>query len=262
MTQVGEGIAVTLIAKVDDPEECIFCHKKHQDAKPEPPHNYAGDKNTKKLKEGGQKYAKTVEGDGLYPDPDRPPLTNWEKIIHKTGGYKAAAHHCLAVKILNKHEISGELKKAGYDCDRGSNCIMLPYSKQQFSRARAYNKIGQGQALQKHRGGHTNAYYDTVKKHMKDLAQQVARKFCPTHKVDAEWLLGLMKVEERRIFNGIVSIASSAYKLYNDSFMAPRADWGTYDWEKGKEPTEYLKLEENLAEEVAAESESAEDPDT
>lgn len=255
MAQIGENVAVS-IEPTENPQKCIFCQKDHQDEKEEAPHPYQNEKNTKNLKKNGQQYIKEMHSIH-YPDVDKPPLVNWSKDIRESGGYKAAAHHCIATKVLHNHTFSGELKKIGYDPDRGSNCILLPYSKRQFSRARALNK-----PLQKHRGGHTGAYYEIVDEHLANLARKVEQKFCKDNKkADKETILRWMGIEERHIFNGVRSVIQEAYRLYNTSYLNPRQNWGSYDWEKGITENAYLDDKEDFTEESNAELENQDDPD-
>lgn len=256
MTQIGELVAVAI-----DPagnENCIFCGKDHQDDEPVDKHKFSRDMG--KLKREGRQATTDLGRSARYPDEEKPPLVEWSKDISKTGGYKAAAHHCIALKSVSDHEISGELNNAGYDPNQGSNCIWLPYSRVQFVRARAYHK-----ALQKHRGGHTNEYFTTVEKHIDKVAENVAKIFCTQEKkADKERFLRFMNQQENRVWLGVASASFTPYHLYNNSFLDPKSPWGAFDEEKGKTPSDYLGEPVTaaiIADDVSAEAESAEDPE-
>jgi hypothetical protein len=235
--------------------KCIFCGKDHQEKKAAAKHNFPRDMS--KLKREGRKFTIDEGRSGRYPGDDKPPLIEWGKDLKK-GGYKAAAHHCVALKTASDHKISGELKAAGYDPNDGSNCIWLPYSRVQFIRARAEAK-----ALQKHRGGHTGLYFTTVKKHIDKVADGIKKKFCTeSEQATKEFLLRQMKTEEGAIWTGVASASQTAYQLYNESFLNPRADWGHYDEEKNKTPKQFLAASGGgTADDGAAEAENAEDPE-
>ena len=254
MTQLGEGVAVAATG----PEKCVFCERTHQDQKPAPSHTFPRDMD--KLKKEGRSQAEPLGRTSRYPSKDKPPLSGWESDIEKTGGYKAAAHHCIALKSVSGHMISGELHCAGYDPNEGSNCIWLPYSRVQFIRARAYLK-----ALQKHRGGHTDQYFKTVEKHVDTVADSVAKKFCATDtKATKEALLRYIKGQEGRVWLGVAQATDVAYHLYNTSFLNPKADWGTYDEEQSLSREDYLGLPPDprtVADDQSAETESADDPE-
>lgn len=256
MTQIGESVSVAIDSAGD--KKCIFCGKDHQDEEPAPKHEFPRNMNT--LKKEGRKATIDLGRSARYPDEQKPPLVEWGKKITQTGGYKAAAHHCVALKSVSSHEISGELNNAGYDPNRGSNCIWLPYSRVQFIRARAYHK-----PLQKHRGGHTNQYFTTVGKHIDNVAENVAKFFCTAdEKADKERLLRYMGQQENNLWLGVSSAKRNAYHLYNKSFLDPKADWGSYDEEKGKTPSDYLGEPVSpavVADDTKAEAESAEDPE-
>lgn len=229
MTQITLGVAVALPEAAN--EKCVFCGKQHQDEKAAGTENF--DRDMTKLKNEGR--STTIEkGNRLskYPSATMAPLVKWEKDINKTEGYKAAAHHCIALKCVSGHKMSGELKAAGYNPNNGNNCIWLPYSKPQFSRARAYNR-----PLQKHRGGHTDAYFKKVTKHVNFVLKLMKDKFCTNKKKgDKESLLRFIEDQEDAIWNGVANPMMSAYHLYNESYLDPYAPWGSFDYEKGLEP--------------------------
>src|SRR5436189_6201269 len=102
--------------------------------------------------------------------------------------------------------MSGELHAAGYNPNEGSNCGWLPYSYEQFLRARAY-----GKALQKHRGGHTDSYFQTVAQHIETVAEMLTQKFCPAEGPDKDTVVRYMKFQERRIWLGIASAKKSEF---------------------------------------------------
>lgn len=256
MTQLALGVAV-VIQKIDNPKECIFCGKEHQDEAAEGPHPYLNSKSTANLKKNGQQYI-LANRSATYHDLTKPPLVNWQKDILATGGFKAAAHHCIATKVLHNHKISGELKKIGYDPDRGSNCILLPFSNKQFSRVRAMNLA---KALQKHSGGHTNEYYKAVELHLKNVAQKIEQKFCPNKKADKESVLKWMAAEESKLFRALVNIPKKAYQLHNNAFLDPGAEWGTLNDEHKFTTDGYLLEKEDYAVESQAERLNEDDPD-
>lgn len=257
MTQIGES--VTVIVGSDATEKCVFCEKDHQDEKAAGPASFP--RNMSKLKSEGR--TETIGKDGRvarYPSSDRPPLVEWSRDISKVGGYKAAAHHCIALKTVSNHRISGELKEAGYDPNNGYNCIWLPYSQGQFVRARAYYK-----PLQKHRGGHTDQYFTTVKKHVDKIGDDVAKKFCTeSKKASKERLLRYTQNAERWVWMGVASASDVAYHLYNTSYLDPTKPWGWYDEEKGRSRADVLADANDpaaLADDAKAAAESAEDPE-
>jgi len=252
MTQLGEGVAMSIDAPAG-PEKCIFCGKTHQDEKAASAHTFPRVMST--LKDGGRAYTKDAKsGRSLYyPAVDKPPLVEWNSGI-PTGGYKAAAHHCIALKTASNHKLSGEIHAAGYDPNRGSNCIWLPYSRPQFIRARAL-----GRGLQKHRGGHTDAYFQTVAKHLDRLSTFVATTFCPSQEVcSKDEFLEVITTQENQIWNGVAKVVQNDYKLYNESYLDFKAMWGSFDEEKGHSSQDILGAVPN---DGSAESDSAEDPE-
>lgn len=257
MTQLGESVAVA-IDTPDNPEKCVFCGKDHQDEKAAPKHKFP--REMSKLKRQGRSETLALGRGGRYPADDMPPLVEWSSDITATGGYKAAAHHCIALKSASDHEISGELKQAQYDPNEGSNCIWLPNSQIQFTRARAY-----GKALQKHRGGHTDQYFTTVTEHISRAAKKVATKMCTENKkASQEQLLRFIKQEEKSVWLGVASAGDVAFQLYNHSFLNPRAPWGTFPEEAGKTKAELLKEKPSpvmAAADAAEGAESEEDPE-
>lgn len=253
MTQVGESVAAI---PSGGEEKCVFCGKEHQQEEAEEKVSF--DRDMKTLKDEGRAY--TIQKySTYYPGTDIPPLVDWSgKDIEKVGGYKAAAHHCIALTSINQHKISGELKEAGYDPNRGSNCAWLPYSKLQFSRARAYRK-----PLQKHRGGHTNAYFSIVSDHIEAVEENVATDFCfEDETTDKEYLLFLMELEEHNIWRGIANPRMKEYRLYNNSYLDPDEEWGNFEWEEGKTREEVIATPTPIQDDNAAEADSAEDPET
>lgn len=251
MTQLGELVSVI---PPDGPEQCIFCGSAHQDEKPADAHTFNRDMS--KLKRDGRTFCKESRS-AYYPGEAMAPLVEWEQDIGKTGGYKAAAHHCIALKCASKHKLSGELKEAGYDPNRGENCCWLPYSQVQFSRARAYQK-----PLQKHRGGHTDAYFEKVDEHLDRVAKLVAGKFCMANlKASAEVLLMFLGAQEKSIWSGLATPHMGAYHLYNQSYLDPMAPWGTFDPEMGKTPQDVIKAGSPPLDDVAAEAASTDDPE-
>ena len=250
MTQVGESIASI---PPGGKEKCAFCQKNHQENKPAGRFNFP--RNMATLKKEGRAWS-IQHYSRYYPGVNAPPLVEWQSDISKTGGYKAAAHHCIALKTASQHEISGELNDAGYDPNRGSNCSWLPYSKIQFSRARAYNK-----ALQKHRGGHTDAYFGKVLDHLDKVAKLVKADFCDKDNLtDKKTLLYFMELQERSIWQGLAKANMKAYHLYNNSYLDPDADWETFDYEKGKSKQDVIGIPAT-SDDDKAEQESAEDPE-
>jgi hypothetical protein len=257
MSQIGEGVSAIL---PDGKEKCVFCDKEHQQDKAANSHTFQ--RNMDKLKKEGRSYTITSGRVSRYPSEDLPPLVEWEKNITKTGGYKAAAHHCIALKSVSKHEMSGELKEGGYDPNGGNNCSWLPYSKVQFTRARAYNK-----PLQKHRGGHTEVYFDKVTEHLDKVALNVEDNFCSDNKkADKEILLRLMAVQENALWNGLANPRMQAYHLYNTSYLAPEKEWGTFDTEKKAngdliDKDEIIGAPSSIIDDDLAEKESENDPE-
>lgn len=240
MTQLGESVAVA-IDTLKNPEKCVFCQREHQDRKASPSHKFPRD--MPKLKREGRAETIALGRSGRYPGEDLPPLVKWESDITATGGYKAAAHHCIALKTVSAHEISGELKEANYDPNEGSNCIWLPYSQLQFTRARAYSK-----PLQKHRGGHTDQYFTTVKKHIDRVAKKVATKMCTNDvKASKDELKRYMKQEEKSVWLGVASAKNVSFQLYNGSFLKPNAKWGSFAEEIGLTKAELLNNKPSAA---------------
>lgn len=256
MTQIGEGVGPGVLSGAGD-EECIFCGEDHQDEEPEPPHNFPRDMG--KLKKEGRSYTKSNARGAKYPDVGMPPLVEWSSDITETGGYKAAAHHCIALKTASEHKLSGEMHAAGYDPNRGSNCIWLPYSRQQFVRARAYLK-----PLQKHRGGHTDQYFLKVKAHLDQVLKLVEEAVCPDEEATKDMLLTFLSAQENALWSGVANPFAAAYHLYNDSYLEPMAPWGSFAPEEvnlnGKplSRAEVLRIKPN---DGSAEAESAEDPE-
>lgn len=256
MTQLGEGVGPGVLTG-DGDEKCVFCGEDHQDERAAPKHEFARDMN--KLKSEGRSHTKATERVTKYPDAERPPLVPWGSDITSTGGYKAAAHHCIALKTASEHALSGEMHAAGYDPNRGSNCIWLPYSRQQFARARAYNK-----ALQKHRGGHTNEYFLKVKAHLDQVAKLVEEEACPDEQVSEKDFLEFLTAQESAIWNGVANSLTTGYHLYNESYLNPRAPWGFYAPEEATSAGEARSTKEVLGikpDDADAEAESAEDPE-
>ncbi len=257
MTQIGESVSIPGTINGGS-EKCIFCGRDHQDEAAAGPHKFA--REMSKLKREGRSQADELGRTAQYPGIDKAPLIEWQKDITKTGGYKAAAHHCIALKTASSHKISGELNEAGYNPNDGSNCIWLPYSRAQFIRSRAYLK-----SLQKHRGGHTDQYFKTVEKHIDRVADNIAKKFCTDEqKVTKDTLIRYMKTQEGIIWLAIATASDVAYHLYNNSFLDPSSPWGSYDEEKGKTRSDLLGIppgSQEIADDDAAEQESAEDPE-
>ncbi len=250
MTQLGEGVAIGLAPAGDKP--CVFCQESHQDKKKAPAHNFP--RAMSKLKSEGRQVTLATDRKAFYPGIAMSPLVEWSSNIQLTGGYKAAAHHCIALKTASDHRLSGEIHEAGYDPNRGGNCIWLPYSLPQFIRARAY-----GRGMQKHRGGHTDQYFETVAKHLDLLAQQVENKFCAQDKkCSKEEFLALITQRETDIWVGVAMVPSNSYKLYNQSYLDFRAPWGSFDDENGHSTGEILGATPH---DEGAEQESAEDPE-
>jgi len=251
MTQIGEGIAVI---PPGGKEKCCFCGKDHQEKKAAPKAEFP--RNMSKLKSEGRTYS-IANYSSSYPGVDKAPLIEWQSDINSTGGYKAAAHHCIALKCASKHEISGELKAAGYDPNRGSNCSWLPFSSLQFSRARAYNK-----ALQKHSGGHTEAYFTKVDLHIDQVAKLIKNNFCDDDKQGSkDELLEYMLMQEKAIWNGLAKHKLKSYHLYNHSYLDPSAPWGAFPAEIGKTPEQLIDGGSVLLDDQAAEAENANDPE-
>lgn len=250
MTQIGEGVAVSIDSSGS--KKCIFCGEDHQDEEPESPTTFGRDMNM--LKKEGRKY--TIENySAYYPGTDKPPLVEWEQ--RSIYGYKAAAHHCIALCTLDNHPISGELKAAGYDPNRGSNCSWLPYSKLQFVRARAYNR-----PLQKHRGGHTKAYFDKVEIHVEKVVNKIEEKFCFINKkATKDKVLRYMENQEKAIWLGLANPVLKAYHLYNHSYLDPGKPWGAYEQEAGKTKSDVLGHLVDVEDDQKAESDSADDPE-
>jgi hypothetical protein len=258
LSQIGESVSIDI--DTSKPKiECVFCGKKHQDEAAAEPYKFK--KSMKTLKENGRKISQTIFSRLIaYPQQNIPPLVEWSSNSNLTsiGGYKAAAHHCIAFSKIDNHKISGELHKAGYDPNGGYNCIWLPYSRKQFIRARAY-----GKGLQKHRGGHTKQYFITVEKHIDRISDNVKKKFCfSDKKVSKALLIKYISLQEQSLWRGVASAKIPAYQLYNNSFLDPNVDWGTYNEEKDITKDEYLGIEIPFSDDDAAEQESKEDPET
>lgn len=250
MTQIGETVA---IIPTGGTEKCVFCQKNHQQEKAAVKHKFA--REMEMLKKEGRAYSITHYS-SHYPGVNMPPLVMWQSDITLTGGYKAAAHHCIALKTASDHEISGELNEAGYNPNRGSNCSWLPYSKIQFSRARAYQK-----PLQKHRGGHTDTYFDKVLEHLDRVGKLIEKDFCNNKKTaDKAMLLYYMELQEKAIWQGLAKHKMKAYHLYNTSYLDPNADWGTHEYEEGKTQQDVIGSPSTTDDETA-ENESADDPE-
>lgn len=250
MTQIGETVA---IIPSGGTEKCVFCQKNHQQEKAAGAHKFERDMDM--LKKQGRTYSIANYAD-RYPGAHLPPLVEWQSDITHTGGYKAAAHHCIALKTASAHEISGELNEAGYNPNRGSNCSWLPYSKIQFSRARAYNK-----PLQKHRGGHTDAYFDKVLEHLDKVGKMIKNDFCDKDKTaDKAILLEYMEIQEKAIWQGLAKHKMKAYHLYNTSYLDPDATWGTHEYEEGKTKQDVIGSPSTI-DDADAENESADDPE-
>lgn len=262
MPQFGEGIAVAIInVKNEDKQECVFCEKKHQDEEAAKKHTF--ERNMSTLKSEGRRVTRTSSRIMRYPDADKPPLVDWKSDPKlKLGGYKAAAHHCIALETVSKHPMSGELHAAGYDPNGGNNCIWLPYNREQFIRSRAYGRF---RALQKHRGGHTNSYFQQVENHLERVAESVEKKCCKRNeKVSRKRLLRYMSFAENKLWEIIARATDSPYHLYSESFLDPNVPWGAYEEEQGINKNDYLGVDLSdglLADDDAAESENEEDPE-
>ncbi|HWV13823.1 MAG TPA: AHH domain-containing protein [Cellvibrio sp.] len=249
MSQIGESIAVI---PPGGKEKCCFCGKDHQQKKAAAKADFP--RNMSMLKSQGRAYS-IANYSGRYPGDNMAPLVEWQADITKTGGYKAAAHHCIALKSVSQHKISGELKAAGYDPNRGSNCSWLPYSSEQFSRARAYSK-----PLQKHRGGHTDAYFAKVLEHIKQVEKLIATDFCSENETASKQaLLEYMEAQEKKIWLGIATASDNAYHLYNTSYLDPDADWGSFDFEGGRKKQDVVGS--SIDPDAGAEAASADDPE-
>jgi hypothetical protein len=252
MTQVGESVAVVMGGAGS--EKCIFCNKDHQEESPAPSATFS--RNMTTLKKEGRAYS-VANYSAYYPGQDLPPLAEWSSDITKTGGYKSAAHHCIALKTASSHKLSGEFKEAGYDPNRGSNCCWLPYSQVQFSRARAYAK-----PLQKHRGGHTGAYFEKVEEHLDKVAKLVEQESCLVNEVPSkEDILMYLLLQEKAIWRGLITASMSAYHLYNTSYLNPMAPWGSFDSEKGKTPSDVIGTPDPADDDNAADNDSKDDPE-
>jgi hypothetical protein len=257
MTQFGESVAKS----AEGPKKCIYCGKDHKKQDPAPKHNFERDMN--KLKSEGRAHTIATGARVMkYPSSRLPPLVEWQRDILATGGYKAAAHHCIALKSASEHKISGELKEAGYNPNRGSNCCWLPYSAAQFTRARAYKEeYGKDSALQKHRGGHTNAYFDKVIEHLDEVQKRIAEEFCFKEPVTKEDLLDYMEMEEDDIWDGLTDPSMDAYHLYNTSYLDPTAAWGSFPAEEGRIPSDVIGTLSPIEDDEKAEKESENDPE-
>jgi hypothetical protein len=153
--------------------------------------------------------------------------------------------------------MSGELKEAGYDPNRGSNCFWLPYSAVQFTRARAY-----GKALQKHRGGHTDAYFERVLRHVDKVAKLVKAKYCDKkEKAEIERLLYFIELQEVKIWRGLADGKLKAYHLYNSSYLNPNTPWGDFPDEVGKSLEDIKYIPSRVVDDKNAETESYDDPE-
>lgn len=252
MTQVGESVTV-FIPEDQGPEKCVFCEKDHDNEKPST-HTFPRDMS--KLKREGRDFCKQKRL-SRYVSMDAPPLVEWGPDI--TIGFKAAAHHCIALETISKHRISGKAKKAGYDPNRGSNCVWLPYNRNQFSRARAH-----GKPLQKHSGGHLDGYFKTVETFLEQVAGKVIREFCTQSKgLDKasfdRYMLGI----EGQIWVGVSRAVQDKYRLHGDGvFQDCNAEWGTFDEENGLTRASFLKSSgSGTPKDNSAESSSSDDPE-
>lgn len=80
-----------------------------------------------------------------------------DKTASERYGHPVQAHHCICCAEIQKHQggATGQLAvKSGYDINRGTNNIFLPAK---FGHMRINDQ-------QRHRGGHSQEYYDYVKK--------------------------------------------------------------------------------------------------
>jgi len=256
MTQIGEAVAVIIAG---GEEKCAFCGKDHQ--KEEAAEKTTFKRNMTTLKKEGRAYS--IENYSVfYPSEKLPPLVEWDKEPHKSltkGGYKAAAHHSIALCSLDNHAISGELKEAGYDPNRGSNCAWLPYSDSQFSRARAYDR-----PLQKHRGKHIAIYFTQVEMHLEKISSIVEKVFCNNNKTPSkEKVLYYMLLQEKAIWSRLKNPRKVEYHLYVESYLEPSltdAPWGTYEYEKDKNMHDLLGMAES-SDDDSAESDNKDDPE-
>lgn len=196
MTEVLETIAPS--ADAAGTEKCIFCQSSHKNRKEDDLPEYTFTRNDEALTTNGRAFIKgdpdrnrvyPRDDSGAFVSPLEPPAWSAD-VIFKTyqtkggqtrphaekyqpppiKGWIAAPHHMIAVCCMNgTNGLAGVPKvnpwahSAGYDINRGDNCIFLPSSASQFFVAYYYwKKRGTGQALQGHLGAHRKIYFETV----------------------------------------------------------------------------------------------------
>jgi len=227
------------------------------------------------------------------------PLLDWNGSSnqHMELGFKGAAHHCLPLSVVNnvskdpdqkKRYFFSEIKAAGYSPNRGENNIYLPLSRTQFIRARALHEVANGATEprdaegqppqkkrkavivpdeaygrdlrhQKHRGGHTDVYFDYCATLLNtEVKNRVAQDFCGKKRLEKEDLIELLTELEDMIWEGLTArLIFDKYKLYNNSYLDPYQPWGAYEEEQESgQPISALRYLDITIAEADAEAES------
>lgn len=256
MSQLGESAFDGSHSPAEGDKLCIFCEEKHQDEERDAvAHEFKKEMSGFKVR--GRAYTRESNRRHLYPELDLPPLVEWAgKDIIEIGGYKAAAHHCIAFKTLNAHKLVNEIYASGYDPNRGENCIWLPYSRPQFLRARAYNR-----GLQKHQGGHSGEYYALIERHLNHVQDRVKSAFCAQRiKCPRNRFLMFLTLREDEIWWSVALVSKTGYRLYADAYLDCSVPWGSFDEEKGGK-NKFLKAKLDKKTEMQDESEAKESED-
>ena len=202
MTQIGEGIAVTLIRLEED--KCVFCGKKHKERKKD------------EIKPTNWKR-KGIEGVGgnfvgkkksLYPNHTSPPTA-----------YRSEGHHCLAFSAFivdartNPKDrfaaLNHYLKEKGHDPNNPNNCIDLPGRKKKGEESEAnyyeFEKAAQaGFPLQLHIGGHSKEFLQQSIIMLRDLVNEIKDVGICEEPDDSF---------KQELLDGVIELEDEAFKL-------------------------------------------------
>jgi hypothetical protein len=178
VTQIGEGIAVTMVRLEE--HKCVFCGKAEHD-----------NKKKDEIKPSGWKRKSNFEGVGgnfseqkkaLYPKNQSPPNST----------YRSEGHHCLAFSAFivdastNPKDrfaaLNHYLKEDGYDPNNENNCIDLPGRKVQgdddaHAQFKEFEKaVMAGKPLQLHIGGHGKEFMMQSYLLVRDIVNSAKRR--------------------------------------------------------------------------------------
>jgi hypothetical protein len=120
--------------------------------------------------------------------------------------YPVEAHHAISCSVVQKHAIAQKAIDAGYNVNNGKNCIYLPACFGHMMRDK----------LQRHKGGHFDAYYKKVKEGLDDVWKKNKSKD-PCDPTD-----------RKSILSGLENLQSDIKK----KLSGPKPKLWLYEWSK------------------------------